>query len=56
MIPKLSAVCYAVWPRVYISDINTLKSIYYVYFHSIIKYVTIFWGTSSNRGKTFTLH
>jgi len=42
MIPKLSALCYAVWLMVYISNINTLKSIYYAYFHSIIKYGTIF--------------
>ena len=56
MIPKLSAACYAVWPMVYISKINTLKSIYYAYFHSIIKCGTIFWGTSSNREKTLTLH
>jgi hypothetical protein len=56
MIPKLRAVCYAVWPLVYISNINTLKSIYYANFHSIIKYGTIFWGTSYNGGKTFTSH
>jgi len=32
-----------------------LKSIYYAFFHSIIKYVIIFGGNSSNSGKIFTL-
>ena len=38
MFPELSAVCFAVKSMVYISNINTLKSIYYAYNHSIIKY------------------
>ena len=33
----------------------TLKSIYYAYFPSIIKYGIIFRGNSSNSGKIFTL-
>ena len=37
MIPKLCAACYAIGSMVHISNINTHKSIYYVYFHSIIK-------------------
>jgi hypothetical protein len=36
-------------------NINTLKSIYYTYLHSVIKYGIIFWGNSSNTGKVFTL-
>jgi hypothetical protein len=40
---------------VHISNINTLKSTYYAYFHSIIKYGTIFGGNSSNIGKIFIL-
>ena len=55
MIPKLSAACYAVRSMVHISNINTLKPIYYVYFHSNIKYGIIFWGNSSNSRKIFTL-
>jgi hypothetical protein len=37
------------------SNINTLKSIYYAYFHSVIKYGITFGGNSSNSGKIFTL-
>jgi len=40
---------------VHISNINTLQSIYYAYFHSTIKYGITSWGNSSNRGKIFIL-
>ena len=56
MIPKLSEAYYAIRSMVHISNINTLKSINYVHFHSIIKYGMIFCGGySSNSGKIFTL-
>ena len=55
MAPNLSGACYAIRLMVHISSINPLKSIYYVYVHSIIKYRLIFWGNSSNSGKSFTL-
>ena len=42
MIPKVSKACYASMAIVRISNINILKSIYYAYFHSIIKYGIIF--------------
>ena len=40
---------------VHISNINTLKSIYYPHFDSIIKYGIILEGNSSNSVKIFTL-
>jgi len=55
MIPKLSKACYATRSMVHISKINTLNSIYYAYFHCIIKYGIILWGNSSNSGRMFTL-
>jgi len=55
MIPKLIGACYAVWLMDHVSNINTLKSIYYAYFHSAIKYGIIILGDSSNSGNTFTL-
>jgi len=39
----------------HMSNINNLKSIYCVYFHSIIIYGIIFGGISTNCGKIFTL-
>jgi NADH:ubiquinone oxidoreductase subunit H len=53
MIPKLSAACYAVRSMFHISNINTLKSIYFAYFHSIIKYGIILGGNASNSRKIF---
>ena len=55
MIPKLSGACYAIRLMVHINNINTLKSIFYEHFHSLIKYGIIFWGTYSNSRKIFTL-
>jgi len=55
MIPKLSAAYYVVRSAVHISKLNTLRSIYYAYYHSIIKYEIIVWGKSTNSGKIFTL-
>jgi hypothetical protein len=37
-INELSGSCYAIRLMVCISNINPLKSIYYAYFHSVIKY------------------
>jgi hypothetical protein len=36
MILKLSAACYAIRSLVHISNINTLRSVNYAYFHSVI--------------------
>jgi hypothetical protein len=44
MVPKLSGTCYAVRSMNHISNIDILKSIYFAYFHSIIKYGIIFGG------------
>jgi hypothetical protein len=55
MIPKFSGTCYAIRSVVHISKINTLKSIYSAYFHSVIQDGIFFWGNSSNSGKIFTL-
>ena len=55
MIRNLSGACYAVRSLVHISNHNTLKSVYYAYFHSIIKHGIISWGNSSDTGKILTL-
>jgi hypothetical protein len=46
MIPTLSGTCYTGRSMLYISNITTLQSIYFTYFHSI---------NSSNSGKIFAL-
>jgi IS1 family transposase len=55
IIPKLSTACYTIRQIYHISSNNTLKSIYFTYFHYIVKYGIIFWGDSSNSRKIFTL-
>jgi hypothetical protein len=55
LIPKLSAACYAVRSMFHFSNTDTLKSVYFAYFHSIIKYGIIFCDNSSNSKKIFTL-
>jgi hypothetical protein len=42
IIPKLSAACYAVRQMYHFVNQHTLKSIYFTYFHSIVKYGIIF--------------
>jgi hypothetical protein len=44
MIPKLSGACYTARSMFHISNIDTLKSIYFAYFCCIIKYGIIFLG------------
>jgi hypothetical protein len=55
VIPKLSGACYAVRSTIHISDITTLKSIYFAYFHSIVEYGIIVWGNSSSSAEILTL-
>jgi hypothetical protein len=55
LIPKLSGACYAVRSLFHISNTDTLKSIYFAYFHSLMKYRIIFWDNSSDSKKIFTL-
>jgi hypothetical protein len=54
MIPKLSRACYAVRSIFHVSNTDTLKSIYFAYFHSIMKYGITF-GNLSNSKMIFTL-
>jgi hypothetical protein len=42
MIPMLHAACYAIRSMDHISSINILKSIFYAYFHSVIRYGKIY--------------
>jgi hypothetical protein len=55
IIPKLSAACYMVKQMYYICNNDTLRSIYFAYFHSIASYGIILGGNSSYSKKTFTL-
>jgi len=54
ILPKLSRACYAVRTMYSFSSLNTLKMIYFAYFHSVINYGIIFWGNSSESNKIFS--
>jgi hypothetical protein len=51
MVSKLSGAYYAMMSVVYISNMNTFKSVYHAHFHSVVKYGIILWDNSSNRGR-----
>ena len=55
MIPELSGACYGIRSVAHINNVDSVKSIYYAKFHSVIKYGIIFGGKFSNSGKLFTL-
>jgi hypothetical protein len=55
IIPKLSAAFYMVRQMYHICNNDTLRSIYFAYFHSIASYGIIFWGNSSYSKKIFTI-
>ena len=53
--PKLSVACYMVRQMYHICNNDTLRSIYFAYFHSIASSGIILWGISTYSRKTFTL-
>jgi len=54
IIPKLSVACYMVRQMYHICS-DTLRSIYFAYFHSIASSGIILWGNSTYSRKIFTL-
>jgi hypothetical protein len=55
IMPKLISACYAMKSvKLYVSQ-NTLKIVYYSYFHSRVSYRLLFWGHSSDSVRIFRL-
>jgi len=52
---KLSSACYSIRSVKPYVTINTLKMIYYPYFHSVMTYGLLFWGNSPDTIKIFRL-
>ena len=52
---KMCTACYALRNIKHIVPIDTLRVIYFAHIHSIIRYDTIFWGSSSHTNKVFIL-
>jgi hypothetical protein len=55
IIPKLSSACYIIRSIKPFVSLNTLKTIYYSYFNSIINYGLPFWGNSPHSIKIFKM-
>jgi hypothetical protein len=55
LVHKLSGTCYVIRSVLHISNTDTLRSVEFAYFHSIMKYGTIFWHNSPNSKKMFVL-
>jgi hypothetical protein len=55
LIPQLSGTCFAVRFMSHVSNTDTIKSVYFVYFRSLMKYGIIIWGNSSDSKKVFSL-
>jgi hypothetical protein len=45
---KLSTICFQMRKLTNLLNANSLKTVYYVYYHSVIKYGIIHWGNSTN--------
>jgi hypothetical protein len=55
IIKKLSTACYMIRNVKLVVSMKILKSIYYSYFHSVMKYGIMFWGNSSHAERVFKL-
>jgi hypothetical protein len=55
MIDKLSRACYPITSMPHTTSTDTLKSIYFAYFHSVMKYGVIFWVNFPSSEIIFTL-
>ena len=53
---KLSTACYAIRYGKHFMYQDTLRTIYFSYFHSILLYGTVFWHNSAYRYKRFKIH
>jgi hypothetical protein len=53
IIPKLSSACFAMRIAIPLMTIDTLKLVYFAYFHSVLSYGLFFWGNSTDSNKIF---
>jgi hypothetical protein len=54
IVPKLSSTCFAMRTITSLMKTETLKFVYFAYFHSIVSHEIIFWGNSTDSKKYFT--
>jgi hypothetical protein len=49
IIPRMSSACYTIRSMFHFSNMDTLKMIYFAYFHSILTYGIMFWDDYTDR-------
>jgi hypothetical protein len=55
LLHKLSTVGFQMRKLSYVLSINNLKSVYYAYCHSLVKYGIIYWGNTPDSHKVFLM-
>jgi hypothetical protein len=55
IIPKLSSACFAMRTVKPLLNVDTLKLVYFAYFHSVMSYGVIFWGNSAESKRAFII-
>ena len=55
ILPKLSAACFSIRNLIHTLNPDTLRMVYFVYFHSVLQYGIIFWGNSTLVHQVFKL-
>jgi hypothetical protein len=55
IIPKLSSACLAMRTVTPLLKVDTLKLVYFAYFHSVMSYGVIFWGNSTDSKRVFII-
>jgi hypothetical protein len=49
LVPEQKGARYAAGIILHVSNTDSIRSVYFAYFHSLMKYGIIFWGNSSDR-------
>jgi hypothetical protein len=55
LLHKLSSVCFIMRTLSPILNIQTLRTVYFAHFHSLVNYGIIFWGNTSSMHKVFLI-
>jgi hypothetical protein len=55
IVPKLSSACFAMRTVTPLMKTDTLKLVYFAYFHSIMSYGVIFWGNLTDSKRVFII-
>jgi len=55
LLHKLSSVCHTMIRLSHVLNVQTLRTVHFVHFHSLVNYGIIFWGSTSSIHKVFII-